>query len=383
MDYIVRQQSDINMDLENIKRGCLKICIFGCGAMGKGIGYDILKFLEFDVICYCDNDMDKWGKEIKDGIKCISPNTLSHMDHIACIIMVSLSKQKTIREQLEKYHISIILTYHELVALDIVINRFLEVCAEERSIFGNNAYDKKLNFYITPLPNNKNKQYAVYTCITGDYDQVVEPQYYTEECDYYLISDRKPQNLQVFKWIDVNKIVPDYVKDNARKNRFCKIHAPHIFSQYKYSIYVDGNIQIMGDVRKYINNIGRSGIAVHKLPSWDDLYAHVLNNIQRDKASLIFEQMNKYHKEGMPRHYGMFECTMLIRENTNPLCKKIMEDWWQEVFQYSYRDQFSFTYCLWKNGVKAEEVGVLGNNYRENSDFRRTGNHYRKVRKLK
>lgn len=382
MEGIVRQQSEVMIDVESIKSSCLKVCIFGCGAMGKGIGYDILKFLELEVVCYCDNDITKWGKEIKDGIKCCSPDTLSKMEHIACVIMASLYNQEKIREQLEKYHISVILTYHELVALDIVINRFLEVCAEKRCIL-DDAYDEKHKLYIPPFKNEQNKQYAVYTCITGGYDQVVEPQYYTDECDYYLISDNRPENLEIFKWIDANEIVPDYVKDNVRRNRFCKIHAPHIFSQYRYSVYVDGNIQIMGDVRKYIKNIGKSGIAVHKLPSWDDLYAHVLNNIRRDKVPLIFAQMNKYHKEGMPRHYGMFECTMLVRDNIDPVCKKIMDDWWQEVFHYSYRDQFSFTYCLWKNGVEAKDVGILGNNYRENSDFRRAGNHHRKDSELK
>ena len=154
MGYILRQQTEIMNDLENIKKNCLKVCAFGCGTIGKGIGYDILKFLGLNLGCYCDNDTDKWGK-IKDGIKCISPNTLSQMDNIACIVMVSLSSQKKIMEQLKRYHIPIIITYHELVVLDIVINRFLEICFQEGCRLDDRAYNKKQEHQILPISNKK------------------------------------------------------------------------------------------------------------------------------------------------------------------------------------------------------------------------------------
>lgn len=376
MTYHTCQQQQIISKLNYIESAHLRICIFGCGTIGKGIGYDILKFLGLNLFCYCDNNNDNWGKEVKDGIKCISPKELSQMNRIACIVMTSVNYQKKIIEQLKEYGIPIIITYHELVTLDIIINRFLEQCSKTGHM-KDNACDNNHEFHILPVSNIENKKYAIYTCITGDYDKVVEPQYYTEECDYYLISDNKPANLKIFKWINIKELVPEFVKDNIRKNRFCKIHGSFIFSEYEYSIYMDGNIQIMGDVRKYVNNIGKSGIAAYKLPSWDDLYSHVVNSIKYDKPSLVMEQMDKYHKEGMPRHYGMFECTILVRYNANPICKKIMVDWWKEVYRYSYRDQFSFTYCLWKNGIKVSDIGVLGDNYRNSKDFRRTEGHHK------
>ena len=85
--------------------------------------------------------------------------------------------------------------------------------------------------------------------------------------------------------------------------------------------------------------------------------------------SPIRNQMCKYRQEGMPREYGEFECGILVRENKNILCKTIMHDWWREVYVHSYRDQLSFTYSLWKNGVKSSKIGKLGVDIRENSDL--------------
>lgn len=199
-----------------------------------------------------------------------------------------------------------------------------------------------------------------------------------EECDYYLISDRKPEKLNVFQWIDINEIIPENVIDNRRKNRFCKINAPYIFSNYKYSIYIDGNVQIMGDIRKYFGKIGKSGIAAFKYQEGVCLYEHALAiiNAKIENNNLIFKQINDYSREGMPRRYGMVECTILVRDHTNIVEKKLMQDWWNEVFNYSCRDQISFPYCLWKNNLKCEDVGLLGENILANIDFRITSRHH-------
>lgn len=379
-----RKQYEIMKDIENIKKNHLKVCIFGCGHHGKGAGYEILKFLGIDIWIYCDNDTSKWGKVIKDGIPCASPDALLHEDKIACFVMVGVHIQNEIIKQLERYHVSTIITYYELVSLDIVIESFIDKCIEENHVIGRKSNRKAQVLPLSTICNAKNKKYVVYTCIVGDYDPLVEPQYVSEECDYYFLSDKRPETSKVFQWIDINDIVPDIVSDNFRKNRFCKLLVNRIFPEYKYSVYVDGNIQIIGDIRKYADRIGKSGIAAHKLATMDDLYEHAFHCIASvfDKKELIMKEVGDYYHEGMPRHFGMFECGVLVRDNHNMICQKLMDDWWNEVYNRSYRDQLSFTYCLWKNGLEIADVGILGNDYRKNSDFSRKENYHRKINKL-
>ena len=61
----------------------------------------------------------------------------------------------------------------------------------------------------------------------------------------------------------------------------------------------------------------------------------------------------------MPEDFGVFLCGVLIREHNNPVCVKLMEDWWKELEEGSRRDQISFPYVLWKNGYVKEDVFTI------------------------
>ena len=140
---------------------------------------------------------------------------------------------------------------------------------------------------------------------------------------------------------------------------------------------MDGTIKIFGDLNKYINKIGKSGIAIFRHPERNCIYSEAVACAVRnaDNFNGIYTQVTDYLNEGMPYHFGLFECTILIRDNSNPICRKIMLDWWNEVFNRSYRDQLSFTYCLWKNELKYEDIGILGEDYRISLEFKRVRNH--------
>ncbi len=95
----------------------------------------------------------------------------------------------------------------------------------------------------------------------------------------------------------------------------------------------------------------------------------------KDDEDRIRWQLSRYKREKMPVNYGQFACGILIRENHNPLCRLVMEDWWREVFAKSYRDQLSFMYCLWKNGLNASDVGCLEGDWSRNRDFWQNGHN--------
>jgi hypothetical protein len=46
-----------------------------------------------------------------------------------------------------------------------------------------------------------------------------------------------------------------------------------------------------------------------------------------------------------------FEANIMYRQHHNKIVVKIMNDWWWWIKHYSYRDQFSLTYVLWKHNV--------------------------------
>ena len=55
-----------------------------------------------------------------------------------------------------------------------------------------------------PFLNFKKKnQIAIYTCVVGGYDEINEPKMVEEKCDYYIISDKKPEKI-VFTGISIS-----------------------------------------------------------------------------------------------------------------------------------------------------------------------------------
>ena len=50
------------------------------------------------------------------------------------------------------------------------------------------------------------------------------------------------------------------------------MHPDVLFEDYNYSIYIDGNIKVIGDLTAYINLISKAGIAVHRHGKRDCVY---------------------------------------------------------------------------------------------------------------
>ena len=233
-------------------------------------------------------------------------------------------------------------------------------------------------FFYTPKPNRNNipvekelntydSKIAVYTGIFGGYDGICRPEVHPDNIDYYYVSDDEPEDAYPYVWIDAKKIIPPDIFSPIKRNRYIKMH-PHIFfPDYKYSIYVDGNIKIKGDLSRFIPS-KKPGISAFMHPTRDCLFYEGITivNFRRVIAADVCRQMKKYLNEGMPIHYGMAEMMVIARNHMEPICIKIMEEWWNEFNKEAQRDQLSFMYVMWKNGLDVTDICSLGPNSREN-----------------
>jgi hypothetical protein len=320
---------EIKRIISDSQSGEYKVCAWGAGYIGRNSGYKMLKDLAIKIDFYCDNNSELYGSEIIEGIKCINPKDMP-IDTI-CFILINTFDSAGIVKQLSKYHLKYIVP---LMAL----------C----------DYMSKRNFECI-IKN----QLAVYTCIVGGYDEVQEPDELIPNCDYYLISDVEKKN-SVYKFININNFAECKELDNTRKNRYCKINAHKIFPNYKYSIYHDGNVSINKNILNYMTEFPITKIIGLARTSYKSIYAEAYRGMinKRDEEERFRKQVDKYWNEGMPEDFGLIDPTFMIRQHNHPVCKKIMEDWWNEVLDFSRRDMVSLPYVLWKNGYTADDVAV-------------------------
>ena len=222
--------------------------------------------------------------------------------------------------------------------------------------------------------NTFNGQFVVYTCIIGNYDKPIEPLYINDRCKYVLISDSNiTETGSSWEWLDVSMFELPVKKQNEI-NRYVKLHPELFFPEYEYSIYIDGNIQVITDMMPVINGMGESIIGLHKHDRRSCAYeeAKTFYHISSMKKFAVKaeEQMKEYEEEGFPHNYGLYENPIIVRKHNTERCKQIMAEWWKQLTTFTMRDQISLPYVFWKLGVSDKEIYVMGNNLRKNARFR-------------
>lgn len=194
---------------------------------------------------------------------------------------------------------------------------------------------------------------VIYTCITGNYDDLKNHTFVNSGWDYVCFTDnlniRSDENS---KW-EIRPLVFSTL-DEVRNQRWHKLHPHILFPEYEESLWVDGNINIINngvfDDIELVKSRGKA-ISIPKHPErnclYDELKACILYH--KDNEELMKKQINLIRKEKFPENFGLFETNIIYRKHDGLNLVKIMEDWWHWVKNYSRRDQLSLNYVLWKN----------------------------------
>ncbi len=232
---------------------------------------------------------------------------------------------------------------------------------------GDIGQKKREQYYLAPAIqqrhydiNKKTSDKVVYTVLTGDYDNLISQYYYNPDWNYICFTDNKDliENGHSF-W----KIVPfeiDY-ENIAKKSRIPKILAHKFLQDYKYSLYIDANIDILSpkvfrNIDKLINRGVKLAITRHYVRNC--IYEEMLACLPHKKEVVgnILKLYAKYKEENFPSNYGLTENNVIFREHNDAEVIKLMEDWWYMVENYSKRDQLSLMYVCWKNNFKISSL---------------------------
>lgn len=228
------------------------------------------------------------------------------------------------------------------------------------------------------------KRIAAYSCIIGRYDEIIEPINVEKDIDYILFTDLDISPDSVWRKIDVTQF-PEYKKFSpVQMNRKIKILPELFLKEYDYSIYLDGNIEIVTGLAQLISDMGNCSFGLHYHNTRDCIYEEkvAIEYYKKADTVLVNEQLTKYENEGFPHHFGLFENSILIRAHLDSQVSNLMKDWWKEYQMYPTRDQLSLPYILWKSEFPKERIFILGNNIDRNPRFNREMKHtYKEVHK--
>ena len=216
----------------------------------------------------------------------------------------------------------------------------------------------------------KNKV-VIYTAIFGGYDELLEPEFIPEGCDFVCFTDSTHFKSDVW---DIRVVTP-YYEQPVRNSRYYKTK-PHIFfPDYEISLWIDGTIVVKNDIHYLIeDHLSNSNMACFNhnwtvLDPHDCAYFSAQYILQlgeknykknpelglktyKDDPALIIPQMEKYRQEGFPEHFGHVISGIMFRRHNEQDCINVMKTWWEEIKYHSHLCQLSLGYSFWKNDFK-------------------------------
>lgn len=212
---------------------------------------------------------------------------------------------------------------------------------------------------------------AVYTSIFGKYDLLREPVVKPNNVDYFIVTDQQVSKDSLWKAIDSRDVIPKNITSPIERNRYAKMLPHRIFKDYEYSIYVDGNVFITSDLSILIKSLDSFPIAMHRYKNRDCVYEEIEACISKgkDRKDRLIRHKELLIANGVPKHGGLLEATVIARKHSDEQCIELMENWWNEFLNYSQRDQISLIDCLWKANIDINEVAMLGDNIMNNDNF--------------
>ena len=314
-----------------------------------------------------------------------------------CYINVEMCKKNDIHYFYDKYMHGLVAAiggdnYDTGAGFFVFANKFpyREIKYENYIIhYGNGSWTPSVNnsYYKLSVKNwlNINKKYwsmdknkkVIYTCITGGYDGIIEPQQISDGFDYVCFTDDESMKSNIWDIRPLPKETEGL--SQVKKQRYVKINPHLLLNEYDISIWVDGNVTIKSDLNKFVseNVVDNCSVYVPKHPQRNCIYAEekVVLKMGKDKIDRTRPQIDRYRKEGFPENYGLLQSNILLRKHNEQDCIKLMEEWFNELKNGSHRDQLSFNYAAWKH--QDVKIVYLDKNICKSNYFCCNGGHRR------
>jgi len=202
------------------------------------------------------------------------------------------------------------------------------------------------------------KEIVVYSVMIGAYDNytpldknIMEP----DLIDYFYITDNKTAKVEGYQMVYVDIID----NDNLKTSRYYKLKMCDFLKKYKYSIYYDGNVQVINQLSKLIPYVAHADMAQFDYFVPFNVKCHFLTHyfgISQNKKKM-FEKYAEYKSQGW--HDNKINPTgkFIIRKYTSEM-DAFLNDWYNDTVEMR-RDEFTLHFNLWKHKIKFNMISSL------------------------
>jgi hypothetical protein len=187
----------------------------------------------------------------------------------------------------------------------------------------------------------------------GGYDRVFPPLVREPGVDHVILTD--DPSLKVPGWRSHVMDMTAFASARAA-NRYGKMLVHRLLRGYDASLYVDGNVRLLGASGTLLKDFAEADVALR-------LFRHPLRRKVADEidacidtgkvaaAAPLEAELAAYRADGFADDMGLVEATILLKNHSAPGLDAAMALWWTQFERHGTRDQISLPYVLWKSGV--------------------------------
>lgn len=198
----------------------------------------------------------------------------------------------------------------------------------------------------------------IYTAIFGDKDSVPQVLNYRTDSgldiDFICLTDNALLKSDLYEMIVVSRQFTDLAK-NAR---YYKLNGPTTILNYDVAIWHDSSIwldfQKLPELTEFAAQNMVSVFHHKRYCLYREAIACLDNG--KDSALKILFQTFRYYWAGVPALNKLHETGIMVSDVRRFFGSELQTVWWNEVKNWTRRDQLALTYARWKTHT---EVGLL------------------------
>ena len=201
------------------------------------------------------------------------------------------------------------------------------------------------------------KKICVYTCLTGNYDNLSDVKVIDKKVDFICYTNNKELKSKTWKIIYIEN---EGLNDHQLSRKIKMLGTDYINKKYDISVWQDASVIWKKKPSEFVNKylVGDFSSFVHNERNSVFDEANEVIKLNKDNQKTVKKHIQFLKKEKFPDNLGLFEMTIFIKKHNNPVVKETMKIWFETYLKYSKRDQLSFMYAVWKSNLKVHPINM-------------------------
>lgn len=198
---------------------------------------------------------------------------------------------------------------------------------------------------------------VVYTAVFNNYDELFQPEIVPDGVDFVCFTDDPDIACGVWE----AEVIDDEDLSAKLMSGKRKVLPHRFFPEYKYSIWVDGNLHLHGPIQELLDYyLDGHDLAVPAHSRRDCIYEEGEICVELGKADpeAVHAQLARYRDVGFPESFGLSATRIMLRRHNADNVVEAMEAWWDEYQRGAERDQLSFEYAAWESDLNYNQFDL-------------------------